>query len=153
MTTLKEQALAQLAELHQRQVVEALGEVQGLGEDHPIWATVAMLGAVIGRANADIEDTAAEVAGLRGDLASLRAELAKLSRQVVPVLEDAARLSRRMPGFLERLEEVLGGMRREVGEIRAEVARLAVISPAQGPEVGQSSDFRRRGGTGSLDGT
>ena len=153
MTTLKEQALAQLAELHQRQVVEALGEVQGLGEDHPIWATVAMLGAVIGRANADIEDTAAEVAGLRGDLAALRAELAELSRQVVPVLEDAARLSRRMPGFLERLEEVLGGMTREVGAIRAEVARLAVKSPAQEPQGRQSSDYRRRGGTGSLDGT
>ena len=153
MTTLKEQALAQLAELHQRQVVEALGEVQGLGEDHPIWATVAMLGAVIGRANAEAEDAAAVVAGLRGDLAALRAELAELSRQVVPVLEDAARLSRRMPGFLERLEEVLGGMRREVGAIRAEVASLAVISPAQEPEGGQSSDYRRRGGTGSLDGT
>lgn len=153
MTTLKEQALAQLAELHQRQVVEALGEVQGLGEDHPIWATVAMLGAVIGRANADAEDAATEVAGLRGDLAALRAELAELSRQVVPVLEDAARLSRRMPGFLERLEEVLGGMRREVGAIRAQVARLAAISPPQEPEGGQSLDCRRRGGTDSLDGT
>ena len=95
---LRDQALGQLTDLHQRQVVEALAEMQGIPDDHPIWTTVALLGAVIAKA---------------GDGSAMSAEIAA-----------TAQLNRQMPGFLARLEEVLGDTQRTLTSIEARLSLL-----------------------------
>ena len=97
--TLREQALRQLIDLHQQQAVEALADAQGLPDDHPIWATVALLGAVVAKAGSTNMDTA-------------------------KALEAAAQLNRQMPAFLSRLEEVLGSTQRTLASIEARLGRL-----------------------------
>ncbi|WP_276969321.1 hypothetical protein [Ferrimicrobium acidiphilum] len=97
--TLREQALRQLTDLHQQQAVEALADAQGLPDDHPIWATVALLGAVVAKAGSTNMDTA-------------------------KALEAAAQLNRQMPVFLARLEEVLASTQRTLTSIEARLGRL-----------------------------
>ena len=97
--TLREQALRQLIDLHQQQAVEALADAQGLPDDHPIWATVALLGAVVAKAGSTNMDTA-------------------------KALEAAAQLNRQMPDFLARLEEVLASTQRTLASIEARLGRL-----------------------------
>ena len=101
---LREQALQQLTDLHQRQVVETLADVQGLPADHPIWATVALLGAVVAKAGSTNMDTA-------------------------KALEAVAQLNRQMPDFLARLEEVLASTQRTLASIEARLGRLEAQHP------------------------
>ncbi|WP_298405081.1 hypothetical protein [Ferrimicrobium sp.] len=96
--TLRDQALQQLTDFHQRQVVETLADVQGLPDDHPIWATVALLGTVIVKA---------------GEGSDVHAEL-----------EATAQLNRQMPDFLARLEEVLASTQTTLASIVARLGRL-----------------------------
>ena len=100
--TLREQALQQLTDLHQRQVVETLADVQGLPADHPIWATVALLGTVIANTGEGSETQA--------------------------TLEATAQLNRQMPAFLARLEQVLSSTQRTLASIEARLARLEAHS-------------------------
>ena len=100
--SLRGQALQQLTDLHQRQVVEALADVQGLPDDHPVWATVTLLGAVIAKAG----------------------ERSKMSAELAQALADAAHLNRQMPGFFNRLEEVLGSTQKTLASIEARLASL-----------------------------
>jgi hypothetical protein len=88
--------------LHQRQVVEALADVQGLPDDHPVWATVTLLGAVIAKAG----------------------ERSKMSAELAQALADAAHLNRQMPGFFNRLEEVLGSTQKTLASLEARVANI-----------------------------
>ncbi|MHB8190636.1 MAG: hypothetical protein ACYDHP_09515 [Ferrimicrobium sp.] len=97
--SLRDQALQQLTDLYQHQVVEALADVQCLPDDHPIWATVALLGAVIAKAGSMNVDTA-------------------------KALADVARLDEQMPSFLSRLEEVLCSTQRTLASIETRLARL-----------------------------
>ncbi|NNN15947.1 MAG: hypothetical protein HKL82_08850 [Acidimicrobiaceae bacterium] len=72
--SLREYAMKQLVEMGWRPVVDEMAKIQGLPEDHPAWAMVAMIGAAIG----DGSDCKAELANLRAEVAGLRAEVAKL---------------------------------------------------------------------------
>jgi hypothetical protein len=101
---LREQALQQLTDLHQRQVVETLADVQGLPADHPVWGVVALLGAVIAKAGEEGSDLQAE-------------------------LTATAQLNRQMPAFLSRLEEVLGSTQRTLASIEARLGRLEARHP------------------------
>lgn len=96
-----EQALQQLTDLHQRQVVEALADLQGLPDDHPIWATVALLGTVIAKTG---EGSDAQV-----------------------TLNATAQLNRQMPAFLARLEEVLGTTNLSLASIEARLDRIEAL--------------------------
>ncbi|MHB8191505.1 MAG: hypothetical protein ACYDHP_14035 [Ferrimicrobium sp.] len=80
-------------------MVEALADVQCLPDDHPIWATVALLGAVIAKARSMNVDTA-------------------------KALADVARPDEQMPSFLSRLEEVLCSTQRTLASIETRLARL-----------------------------
>jgi hypothetical protein len=100
---LREQALRQLTDLHQQQAVEALADAQGLPDDHPIWATIGLLGAVVAKAGSTNVDTA-------------------------KALEAAAQLNRQMPDFLARLEEVLASTQRTLASIEARLANLEAKS-------------------------
>jgi len=95
---LREQALQQLTDLHQRQVVETLADVQGLPDDHPIWSVVALLAAATSKT---------------GERSDVHAELAA-----------TAQLNRQMPDFLARLEEVLASTQRTLASIEARLGRL-----------------------------
>jgi DNA-binding transcriptional MerR regulator len=101
-SSLRGQALQQLTDLHQRQVVEALADIQGLPDDHPVWATVTLLGAVIAKAG----------------------ERSKMSAELTQALADAAHLNRQMPGFFNRLEEVLGSTQKTLASLEARVANI-----------------------------
>jgi hypothetical protein len=101
--TLREQALRQLTDYHQSQVVEALADAQGLPDDHPIWATIALLGAVVAKAGSTNVDTA-------------------------KALEAAAQLNRQMPAFLSRLEEVLVSTQKSLASIESRLGRLEANS-------------------------
>jgi hypothetical protein len=96
--TLRDLALEQLTDLHQGQVVEALAQMQGLPDDHPIWATVALLGTVIAKGGEGSETQVTLVA--------------------------TAQLNRQMPAFLARLEEILGTTNQTLASIEARLARL-----------------------------
>ncbi|WP_298343542.1 hypothetical protein [Ferrimicrobium sp.] len=100
--TLRDLALEQLTDLHQGQVVEALAQMQGLPDDHPIWATVALLGTVIAKGGEGSETQVTLVA--------------------------TAQLNRQMPAFLARLEEVLGSMQNSLMVIEARLASLEAHS-------------------------
>ena len=95
---LREQALRQLTDLHQAQVVEALADTQGLPDSHPIWAVVALLAASTPKAGE--------------------------GRDMQASVEASAQLSRQMPDFLSRLEQVLGSMQSQLVSIESRLARL-----------------------------
>lgn len=143
--TVKAQALKQLSDSNQLQAIEALAALHCLEDDHPIWATVAMLGAVINRAETAALDTAREVSSLRDEVMELKgliigsmgrreesggessAALAKtrqLMTQVLEVLNGAATLNKQMPGFLERLEGVLGETQRVLASLDAKMSQV-----------------------------
>ncbi|MHB8190411.1 MAG: hypothetical protein ACYDHP_08355 [Ferrimicrobium sp.] len=94
----KNAALEQLSSVSQRQLLEALADCQCPLDDHPIWATVAILGAVIAKA---------------GEGNDMHASIAA-----------TAQLNRQMPGFLTRLEEALGSTQKTLATIEARLARL-----------------------------
>jgi hypothetical protein len=96
--TLRDQALQQLTDHHQRQVVETLAYVQGLPDDHPIWSVVALLAAATSKT---------------GEGSDVHAELTA-----------TAQLNRQMPAFLARLEQVLSSTQRTLASIEARLARL-----------------------------
>ncbi len=143
--TVKDHALKQLSDAKQVGALEALAALESLDDDHPIWATVAMLGAVINRAETSASETAKEVSSLRDEVLELKglimgsmgyrdtaggesvlmvAKIRELMSGTLEVLSGAANLNKQMPGFLERLEEVLGGMQQEIGTIKGEVERI-----------------------------
>ncbi|MHB1733106.1 MAG: hypothetical protein ACYCU8_06575 [Ferrimicrobium acidiphilum] len=95
---LREQALQQLTDLHQRQVVETLADVQGLPDDHPIWSVVALLAAATSKI---------------GEGSDVHAELTA-----------TAQLNRQMPDFLARLEEVLASMKAQLANLDARISHL-----------------------------
>lgn len=134
--TVKDKALEQLIDVNQRQLVDELAAISSLDDNHPIWAIIAMLGAVIGNTNTS---AATEVARLRDEVIELKGlvqvslnrdnppaqdstpmliEIQETMNQVRVVLTDTAHLNRQMPKFLERLEDVLSGMRHAIGTIR-----------------------------------
>jgi len=96
--TLKDQALQQLTDHHQRQVVEALADSQGLPDDHPIWCVVALLAAATSKT---------------GEGSDVHAEL-----------QATAQLNRQMPVFLSRLEEVLGSTQRALASMQTSLAAI-----------------------------
>ena len=96
--TLRDQALQQLTDHHQRQVVETLADSQGLPDDHPVWATVALLAAATSKT---------------GEGSDVHAELTA-----------TAQLNRQMPDFLARLEQVLCSTQKTLTSIEARLARL-----------------------------
>jgi hypothetical protein len=96
--TPRDKALQQLTDLHQRQVVETLADMQALPDDHPIWGVVALLGAVISKP---------------GEGSDVQAALAA-----------TAHLNAQMPRFLERLEEVLRSTQLTLETISSRLARL-----------------------------
>ncbi|WP_298335837.1 hypothetical protein, partial [Ferrimicrobium sp.] len=73
-------------------------QMQGLPDDHPIWATVALLDTVIAKGEEGSETQA--------------------------TLEATAQLNRQMPTFLARLEEVLGITNQTLASIEVRLARL-----------------------------
>lgn len=145
MMTVKDQALKQLADSNQYQAIEALAAINSLEDDHPIWATVAMLGAVINRAETAASDTAKEVSSLRDEVMELKglilgsierretpgggsaAVLAKsreLMSQVLEVLNGAATLNKQMPKFLDQLEGVVGDAQRALASLDAKMSQV-----------------------------
>ena len=143
--TLRDLALEQLRDLHQRQVVEALAQMQGLPDDHPIWATVAMLGAVINRSETSTSETASEVSNLRDEVMELKgliigsmshreapggesvlmlAKIRELMNQILEVLSGSANLNKQMPGFLEKLEGVLVDTQRSLASLDAKMNQV-----------------------------
>ena len=102
-----------------------------LPDDHPIWATVALLAAVIGKGNEDAALLRAEITRLGAEIAEVKGmlrlssaggapeltDIAAFMDQVSGALSGAAHLDAAMPGFLERLEEVLGGIRKDIASI------------------------------------
>lgn len=133
--TVKDRALEQLSDVNQRQLVDELAAISALDDNHPIWAIIAMLGAVIGNTNTN---AATEVARLRDEVSELKglvqvsltqnnrpaqdstptlAEIHETLHQVKLVLANAAHLNRQMPKFLERLEDVLGEIRHGISAI------------------------------------
>ena len=141
--TVKDRALEQLADVNQRQLIDELAAISALDDNHPIWAIIAMLGAVIGNTTTD---TAAEVARLRDEVIELKGrvqgslgrdgnpsqdstpeltEIHETMNQVKLVLGDAAHLNRQMPKFLERLEEVLDRTRQAISGLDQKITILA----------------------------
>ena len=127
----RDAALEQLRDATQRRAVEALAGLQSLPDDHPIWATVALLAAVIGKGNEDTAFLRAEITRLGAEIAEVKGmlrlssaggapeltDIAAFMDQVSGALSGAAHLDAAMPGFLERLEEVLGGIRKDIASI------------------------------------
>ena len=143
--TVKDQALKQLSDAKQVGAIEALATLDSLDDDHPIWATVAMLGAVINRAETSASETAQEVSSLRdevmelkgliigsmghrdasgGESALMLAKIRELMGQTLEVLSGAANLNKQMPGFLGRLEGVLGENQRILASIDAKINQV-----------------------------
>ena len=126
--TVKDHALKQLSDAKQISALEALASLEGLADDHPIWATVAMLGAVINQGEINALETANEVSSLRDEVLELKglvigsmghrdgsggesvlmlAKIRELMSQILEVLSGSANLNKKMPGFLQKLEGVL----------------------------------------------
>ena len=137
--TVKDRALEQLSDVNQRQLIDELAAVSALDDNHPIWAIIAMLGAVIG-------NTATEVARLRDEVIEVKGlvqgslgrngnpsqdstpaltEIHETMNQVKVVLGDAAHLNRQMPKFLERLEGVLDRTRQAIAAIDSKLDGIA----------------------------
>jgi hypothetical protein len=72
----------QLSNANQRQLVEALADSQTLPHKHPIWAVVAMLGAVV-------NESLKEAAETRNELKQLRVKISRVKDSV----DDQAALS------------------------------------------------------------
>ena len=140
--TVKDYALKQLSDAKQLDALEALTSLEGLEDDHPIWATVAMLGAVINRAETNASETASEVSSLRDEVLELKglilgsmghreasggesvlmlAKIRELMSQILEVLSGSANLNKQMPGFLGRLEGVLGETQRTLASLDAKM--------------------------------
>jgi hypothetical protein len=143
--TVKDYALKQLSDAKQLDALEALTALEGLEDDHPIWATVAMLGAVINRADISASDTANEVSSLRDEVLELKgliigsmgyrdapggesvlmlAKIRELMSQILEVLSGSANLNKQMPGFLQRLEGVLGDTQRTLSSLDAKMNQV-----------------------------
>jgi hypothetical protein len=143
--TVKDYALKQLSDAKQISALEALASLEGLADDHPIWATVAMLGAVINRSGTGASDTAREVSSLRDEVLELKgliigsmghrdgsggesvlmlAKIRELMSQILEVLSGSANLNKQMPGFLEKLEGVLGEMQRSLASVDAKMNQV-----------------------------
>ena len=143
--TVKDHALKQLSDAKQLNALEALTSLEGLEDDHPIWATVAMLGAVINRAETSTSETASEVSNLRDEVMELKgliigsmghreapggesvlmlAKIRELMNQILEVLSGSANLNKQMPGFLEKLEGVLGETQRSLASLDAKMNQV-----------------------------
>lgn len=132
---MKDNALEQLADVNQRQLIDELAGISALDDNHPVWALIAMLGAVIGNTNTntntEVTRLSAEVVALKGlvqeslnrnnppvrDSTPMLIEIHETLNQMKLVLAEAANLNRRMPKFLERLEDVLSGVRQAIATI------------------------------------
>ncbi|WP_276973500.1 hypothetical protein [Ferrimicrobium acidiphilum] len=139
--SMKDTALAMVEEAGARHVAQELAASASLSDDHPTWAIIAMVGSVLGKANADQQALLAEIrrlddavrrlelqigsgsgdrygigggGAIAGSLGDLTHELADMKRKVSASLEDNALLSQKMPGFLSRLEDVLVAMKRDI---------------------------------------
>ena len=136
--TVKDYALKQLSDAKQLEALEALASLDGLEDDHPIWATVAMLGAVINQSGTSTSETANEVSSLRDEVLELKgliigsmghrdgsggesilmlAKIRELMSQILEVLSGSANLNKQMPGFIGRLEGVLGETQRTLASL------------------------------------
>ncbi len=143
--TVKDHALKQLSDAKQLNALEALTSLEGLEDDHPIWATVAMLGAVINRSGTSASDTAREVSSLRDEVLELKgliigsvghrdgsggesvlmlAKIRELMSQILEVLSGSANLNKQMPGFLEKLEGVLVDTQRSLASLDAKMNQV-----------------------------
>lgn len=143
--TVKDHALRQLSEAKQVGAIEALAALDSLDDDHPIWATVAMLGAVINRAETSASETAKEVSSLRDEVLELKgliigslghkeptggesvlmlAKIRELMGQIHEVLCGTANLNKQMPGFLGRLEGVLGDVQRTLASLDSKMNQV-----------------------------
>lgn len=144
-STVKDYALKQLGDAKQVGALEALASLDGLDDDHPIWATVAMLGAVINRAETSASETAREVSDLRDEVLELKgliigsmghrdapggesvlmlAKIRELMSQILEVLSGSANLNKQMPGFLGRLEGVLVDTQRSLASLDAKMNQV-----------------------------
>ena len=143
--TVKDHALKQLSDAKQLEALEALASLDGLEDDHPIWATVAMLGAVINRSETSTSETASEVSNLRDEVMELKgliigsmshrdgsggesvlmlAKIRELMSQILEVMSGSANLNKQMPGFLEKLEGVLGETQRSLASLDAKMNQV-----------------------------
>ena len=143
--TVKDHALKQLSDAKQLEALEALASLDGLEDDHPIWATVAMLGAVINRSETSTSETASEVSNLRDEVMELKgliigsmshreapggesvlmlAKIRELMSQILEVLSGSANLNKQMPGFLEKLEGVLVDTQRSLASLDAKMNQV-----------------------------
>lgn len=143
--TVKDQALKQLSDAKQIGALEVLASLEGLEDDHPIWATVAMLGAVINRSGTSASETANEVSSLRDEVLELKgliigsmgqrdgsggesvlmlAKIRELMSQILEVLSSSANLNNQMPGFLQKLEGVLVDTQRSLASLDAKMNQV-----------------------------
>ena len=143
--TVKDHALKQLSDAKQLDALEALASLDGLEDDHPIWATVAMLGAVINRSETSTSETASEVSNLRDEVMELKgliigsmshreapggesvlmlAKIRELMSQILEVLSGSANLNKQMPGFLEKLEGILVDTQRSLASLDAKMNQV-----------------------------
>ena len=134
--SVKGAALRQLSDMNLRQVVLSLAEVQGLPDDHPVWAQVAMLASIIKQTNTAAMTTDHEVAELRKEISELKnillarndvpeiAELRVLMPQVRHVLAGTAELNSFMRVFVNEIEGVCNSTRKDVFTIKSMLARL-----------------------------
>ncbi|WP_298346668.1 hypothetical protein [Ferrimicrobium sp.] len=134
--SVRDAALEQLRDANQRRAVEALAGLQSLPDDHPIWATVALLAAVIGKGNEDTAFLRAEITRLGAEIAEVKGmlrtsptgstpeltDIARFMDRVSGAVSGAAHLDAAMPGVLERLEEVLGGIREDIASIEGRLS-------------------------------
>lgn len=129
--TVKDKALEQLIGVNQRQLIDELAAVSALDDNHPIWAIIAMLAAVVGNTTTEVTRLRDEIIGLKAllqnalnpnpqptqDATTILAEGRETLNQVKLVLADAAHLNRQMPKFLDRLEDVLSDTRQRIAVI------------------------------------
>ena len=146
--SIKDTALAMIKEAGARHIAQELANSASLSDDHPTWAIIAMVGSVLGQANADQQALVAEirrldttvrqlemlvgnvsVGGFGGGTGAIAAsigdlthELADMKRKVTSSMDDNALLSQKMPGFLSRLEDVLVGMRKDISQLSLRLA-------------------------------
>lgn len=129
----KELALELIADPAQRQLIEALADTQTLPDDHPTWIMIAMVAVVTNGTRSELDATATELARLKSEIAELKnqgdksaaasAELSGLLSDIRTILADAAHLNRRMPSFLDKLEEVFAYTQARIESIDAKIGR------------------------------
>ena len=127
----KELALELIADPAQRQLIEALADTQSLPDDHPTWIMIAMVAIVTNGTRSELDSTATELARLKSEVAELKTQAAASAavlaqtndqlHQIQLVFADAAHLNRRMPTFLDRLEEVFGDVRTAIRSIDTKI--------------------------------